>query len=277
MSKKTDLYNDYFDNEELNTSDNISIDSNEEFDFEGLEEFNDDFDGISGYVESTDLCSLDSDKLNELDGDEWGSDLGYTLEKPKEKLTDKEKAIMAKENMALVHYVIRSLYNTEVSYDELESVGLVGYAKALDNYDKSRNVKFSTYAINCIKNEVLFFLRREQKHIKYDNPLNKVLSVDKNGNNLQLEDVISEEELNEKSLEDLILDRENREILLKVMKHLKPEEQYILVYRFGLDRGIIKTQKEIADKIQMSQANVSKIQKNCLNKLKLILRKDIVL
>lgn len=277
MSKKTDLYNDYFDNEELNTSDNISIDSNEEFDFEGLEEFNDDFDGISGYVESTDLCSLDSDKLNELDGDEWGSDLGYTLEKPKEKLTDKEKATIAEENIALVHYVINSLHNTGVSYDELVSVGLVGYAKALDNYDKSRNVKFSTYAINCIKNEILFFLRREQKHIKNDKSLNKILSVDKNGNNLQLEDVISEEELNEKSLEDLILDRENREILLKVMKHLKPEEQYILVYRFGLDRGIIKTQKEIADKIQMSQANVSKIQKNCLNKLKLILRKDIVL
>ena len=196
-------------------------------------------------------------------------------ERVKVKLTMEEKNKIAEENLPLIHYVLKSLNNTGISYDELFSVGMVGYAKALDSYDKSRDVKFSTYAINCIKNEVLFFLRRENKHNQNTTSLNKILSVDKNGNNLQLEEIMADERMGEKGLEDMILEDENKKILLKAMEHLKEEERFILIYRFGLDRGIIKTQKEIADTINMSQANVSKIQKNCLHKLKLILRKEI--
>lgn len=196
-------------------------------------------------------------------------------ERVKLKLTMEEKNKIAEENLPLIHYVLKSLNNTGISYDELFSVGMVGYAKALDSYDKSRDVKFSTYAINCIKNEVLFFLRKENKHNQNTTSLNKILSVDKNGNNLQLEEIMADERMGEKGLEDMILEDENKKILLKAMEHLKEEERFILIYRFGLDRGIIKTQKEIADTINMSQANVSKIQKNCLHKLKLILRKEM--
>lgn len=196
-------------------------------------------------------------------------------ERIKVKLTMEEKNKIAEENLPLIHYVLKSLNNTGISYDELFSVGMVGYAKALDSYDKSRDVKFSTYAINCIKNEVLFFLRKENKHSMNTTSLNKILSVDKNGNDLQLEEIMADEKMGEKGLEDMILEDENRKILFKAMEHLKEEERFILIYRFGLDRGIIKTQKEIADTINMSQANVSKIQKNCLQKLKLILRKEM--
>lgn len=196
-------------------------------------------------------------------------------ERTKVKLTMEEKNKIAEENLPLIHYVLKSLNNTGVMYDELFSVGMVGYAKALDSYDKSREVKFSTYAINCIKNEVLFFLRKENKHNQNTTSLNKILSIDKNGNNLELEEIMADDKMGDKGLEDIILEEENKQVLLKAMEYLKEEERFILIYRFGLDRGIIKTQKEIADTINMSQANVSKIQKNCLHKLKLILRKEM--
>lgn len=196
-------------------------------------------------------------------------------ERVKVKLSMEEKNKIAEENLPLIHYVLKSLNNTGVMYDELFSVGMVGYAKALDSYDKSREVKFSTYAINCIKNEVLFFLRKENKHNQNTTSLNKILSIDKNGNNLELEEIMADDKMGDKGLEDIILEEENKQVLLKAMEYLKEEERFILIYRFGLDRGIVKTQKEIADTINMSQANVSKIQKNCLHKLKLILRKEM--
>ena len=193
----------------------------------------------------------------------------------KVKLTDEEKATYAEENMALIHYVLKKITNTGIAYDELHDAGMMGYAKALDNYDKSRAVKFSTYAINCIRNEVLFFIRKEKKHLDNDISLNKILSTDKDGNNLQLEEIVADERLGTRSLEDIVLAQENRSMLLDALQYLKKDEQFIIIYRYGLDRGIIKTQKEIATEIGMSQANVSKMQKNVLQKLKLILRKEM--
>lgn len=225
---------------------------------------------------------LDKEGLDALDSEDLGTEYWEEIvkgrrkaEPPKEPLSAMEKEIIAEENMALVHYVIKSLYSTQLEYDELFSIAIIGYAKALNSYDKSKNVKFSTYAINCIRNEIFYVLRKEKKHLENTTSLNKILSTDKNGNSLQLGDTLSEEEMNAKSLEDIILEDENRQILMKALEHLKEEERFILIYRFGLDRGITKTQKEIADAIGMSQANVSKIQKSCLSKLKLILKKEM--
>lgn len=196
-------------------------------------------------------------------------------EHKKLKYTAEEKEKVAEENMALIHYVLKKLNIAGIPYDELFSAGQMGYAKAIANYDKSRAVKFSTYAINCIRNEILFFVRKEKKHIDNDVSLNKILSTDKDGNNLQLEEIVADERLGTRSLEDIILSQENRSMLLNALQYLKEDEQFIIIYRYGLDRGIVLTQKEIANKVGMSQANVSKIQKNCLQKLKLILRKEM--
>lgn len=235
---------------------------------------------ISQKDESTFL--LDKDDLNELDSEiideEWGEKTEgkrRKAEPPKNPLTEREKEITAEENMALVHYVIKKLYNTQLDYEELFSIAIIGYAKALNCYDKSKNVKFSTYAINCIRNEIFYVLRKEKKHFSNSISLETVLSTDKNGNSLTLEDTLSEHEMNVKSLEDIILEGENREMLLRALEYLKEDEKFILTYRFGLDRGIVYTQKQIADKVNMSQANVSKIQKSSLNKLKLILKKEM--
>lgn len=179
-----------------------------------------------------------------------------------------EKNKTAEENMLLVYYVVKMFQNSGIPHDELTSIAMVGYAKALNKFDTDRDVKFSTYAINCIKNEILFFLRKEKRHMKNNVSLNTILSLDKNGNDLQLEETISDGDSDAKSLEDMIIDEDNKAILGRALDLLTPKERYIIVYRYGLDRGIVKTQKEIADNIEMSQANVSKIQKNALEKIK---------
>lgn len=187
-------------------------------------------------------------------------------------LTTQEKETMAEENYSLVFYVVKMFQSSGVSYDELVSIAMVGYAKALNAFDTERNVKFSTYAINCIKNEILFFLRKERNHMKNSFSMNTVLSTDKNGNSLSMEETVSNLDNDEKSLEQDVLLNDEIGILQKSLAFLSDKEKFIITYRYGLDRGIIKTQREIADTIGMSQANVSKIEKNILEKIKKILK-----
>lgn len=211
------------------------------------------------------LGDVDLDTLEEAPLDE---DASYE----KFHLTDEEKDQYARENESLVFYVVKMFQHSSVDYEELVSIAMVGFAKALHAFDKNRNVKFSTYAINCIKNEILFFLRKERNHVKNSISMSSILSMDKNGNSLSLEETVSTLDVDERSVEDDIVLSGEIELLRKALKDLSEKEQYIITYRYGLDRGIIKTQREIADAIGMSQANVSKIEKNILDKIKKILK-----
>ncbi|WP_257985744.1 sigma-70 family RNA polymerase sigma factor [Bacillus sp. M6-12] len=187
-------------------------------------------------------------------------------------LTNEEKNVIAEENLSLVFYVVKMFQNSGIAYDELSSIAMVGYAKALNAYDTERNVKFSTYAINCIRNEILFFLRKEKGHMKNNISMNTILSMDKNGNNLSLEETVSNLDSDKASLEQDVMVADDVKFLNFALEHLTPKERYIVTYRYGLDRGIMKTQKEIANHIGMSQANVSKMEKNILEKVKKILK-----
>lgn len=209
------------------------------------------------------------------DESEDNGDLEFIPEAPSVdgKLTKRELEEYAEQHMRLIPYVLKSFYNTNIPYDELQSVGTTGYTKALVNFDKNKGVKFSTYAINCIRNEVLFFLRKENKHMKNTTSLNTILATDKNGAQLELEEIVSIDELNGKSLEDNILEDETRQILLKAIDELSEKEKLIIIYRFGLNKGIKKTQKALAEETNMSQANVSKIEEKAIKKLKGILKK----
>lgn len=187
-------------------------------------------------------------------------------------LTEAERNQIAEENYALVFYVVKMFRNSGVSYDELVSIASLGYAKALSAFDTEREVKFSTYAINCIRNEILFFLRKEKKHMQNSVSLNTVLAVDKNGNNLSIEDIVSSEDTGQKSLEEKVTLKEDMETLLEALDCLTEKERYIIIHRYGLYSEKIKTQKDIANDIGMSQANVSKMEKNILEKLQKVLK-----
>jgi RNA polymerase sporulation-specific sigma factor len=185
-------------------------------------------------------------------------------------LDKEEREQVAANNMALIYYVVKMFLSSGVHYDELVSVAMVGYVKALNAFDKERNVKFSTYAINCIRNEILFFLRKEKRHMQNNLSMNFTLSNDKDGNTLSLGDTLEEE--SEVSVEETVMTNGDIDILYKAIDELSQKEQYVLTYRYGLDNGIVKTQKEIAEEIGMSQANVSKIERMILDKVKRLLR-----
>ena len=198
-----------------------------------------------------------------------GADEEPEEQKPPLKLEQWEKEICAEENMDLIHFVANKFRNTRLPYDDLYSVCMMGYTKALNAYDKNRGVKLSTFAVNCMQNEVKFYLRKEKKHTTNTVSSGTVLSRDKNGNDFQLEDILSEQENDGVlSIEDTYELSEDKGIILEAIDSLTAQEQYIMNSRYGLNGFKVKTQKLIAEEIDMSQANVSKIQKNCIDKIK---------
>lgn len=185
------------------------------------------------------------------------------------KLEQWEKEIEAEENLELIHFVANRFRNTRVPYDELFAVCTMGYTKALNAFDKNRGVKLSTFAVNCMQNEVKFYLRKDKKHRQNTVSTGTILSRDKNGNDFQLEDILSEQESeNVMSVEDTYELSEDKGIIREAIESLTEQEQYIMNSRYGLNGFEEKTQKLIAEEIDMSQANVSKIQKNCIDKIK---------
>ena len=187
-------------------------------------------------------------------------------------LTNEEKDILAAKNIPLIHSIVKRFANTGIEYSELLSAGYVGYAKALQTFAKGKNVKFSTYAYRCIKNEILYFLRREKRHKDNDISLYKPMSTDKNGNVMTVDSTISTEDMGARSVEDEIAISETVKIMLEVIdNYLTPTEALIIKARYGVGNAKPKTQKEIADEIGMSQANVSKLEKGISDKIKKIM------
>lgn len=190
------------------------------------------------------------------------------------KLAEEEKEVIAEENMSLVHYVANKFRNTKLNYDDLYGAALLGFTKALNSYDTERGAKFSTYAVNCMKNEIRFFLRKERRQSEHTVSYNLVLSTDKNGNDFELYDILSDQTDESLDIQEQLVLEENRDSTLKAISQLSEIEQFIINHRYGLNGCDFMTQKEIAEKIDMSQANVSKIQKNCMKKIKKSLFED---
>ena len=178
-----------------------------------------------------------------------------------------KKEKLAEENFNCVYHVARSFANTGIAFDELMSIALVGYAKALENYQEDRTTKFSTYAINCMKNEILFFLKKERLKHQGTLSLNSILSTDKNGNQLSLEEIVFDEDTSDYNKEKKIIQDEKIEKLTKLVEELNEKERIIICHRYELFGYESKTQKEIAALVGMSQANISKIEKSILERL----------
>ncbi len=233
----------------------------------------------------SDIGKIDLDEkdldISELDSSEKQTYSSYSekyanieriISKEKGSLTPEQKDILAAKNIPLIHSIVKKFSNTGIEYSELLSTGYVGYAKALDTYQKGKNVKFSTYAYRCIKNEILYFLRREKRHRDNDVSLFKPLSTDKNGNVMTVESTVSDTSMGKRSLEENIEMNETVRILLEIIDtYLTKNEAYIIKNRYGLNGTKQKTQKEIADEIDMSQANVSKLEKGINDKIKKIM------
>lgn len=176
---------------------------------------------------------------------------------------------VAKRNMKLV-YSIANKCNQKfiVPVPELIDAGMLGYAKAFKAFDPTKGNKFATFAFHCIQNEVRFAVRKESKHYQHDESINKTRYVDKNGNNLTVEDILADERLTAAE----VAAQNARDLMVREgLNKLSPIEKYVMYTRYGIDNNEELTQKDIAEAVNMSQANISKIERNSIEKLQDIL------
>lgn len=188
---------------------------------------------------------------------------GYLLGKL-EKSDFGVKKILIERNLRLVVYIARKFENTGIGVEDLISIGTIGLIKAINTFNPGRNIKLATYASRCIENEILMYLRRNNRtktEISIDEPLN----IDWDGNELLLSDILgTETDLIHRNLEDEV----DRELLNTAMKKLSFREKRIMELRFGLQNGVEKTQKEVADLLGISQSYISRLEKRIICRLK---------
>jgi len=174
------------------------------------------------------------------------------------------RTILIERNLRLVVYIARKFENTGIGVEDLVSIGTIGLIKAVNTFDPEKRIKLATYASRCIENEILMYLRRNTKQkseISFDEPLN----IDWDGNELLLSDILgTENDLIYKYLED----ETDKELLEIALKRLNEREKRIMELRFGLNDGVEKTQKEVADMLGISQSYISRLEKRIINRLK---------
>ena len=174
------------------------------------------------------------------------------------------KTILIERNLRLVVYIARKFENTGVGVEDLISIGTIGLIKAINTFNPSKNIKLATYASRCIENEILMYLRRNNR-IKTEISIDEPLNIDWDGNELLLSDVLgTDNDLIHRSIEDEV----DKELLSTAMKKLSVREKKIMELRFGLANGVEKTQKEVADMLGISQSYISRLEKRIISRLK---------
>lgn len=174
------------------------------------------------------------------------------------------RALLIERNLRLVVYIARKFENTGINIEDLISIGTIGLIKAVNTFDPSKKIKLATYASRCIENEILMFLRRNNKirsEVSFDEPLN----TDMDGNELLLSDVLGTE--NDTIYRD-IEDEVDRNVLRAALAHLTERERQIMELRFGLDGSEEKTQKDVADLLGISQSYISRLEKRIIKRLR---------
>ncbi len=174
------------------------------------------------------------------------------------------KSKLIEHNLRLVVYISKKFANTNVDMEDLISVGSIGLIKAVNSFKLEKNIKLATYASRCIENEILMHLRKVSKQ-KVEISLDEPLTVDGDGNELVLGDILSVE--SDSVTADLEKSTE-KQLLWKSIQKLNNKEKEIMILRFGLNSDEEKTQKEVADILGISQSYISRIEKKIVGKLK---------
>jgi len=179
------------------------------------------------------------------------------------------RGMLIERNLRLVVYIARKFENTGIGIEDLISIGTIGLIKAVNTFNPEKRIKLATYASRCIENEILMYLRRNNKtrsEVSFDEPLN----VDWDGNELLLSDVLgTENDITYKRLEEEV----DKDLLAAAMSLLSGREKIIVELRFGLRDGVEKTQKEVADFLGISQSYISRLEKRIIKKLQKEIRK----
>ena len=172
-------------------------------------------------------------------------------------------------NLRLVVYIAKKFDNTGVGVEDLISIGTIGLIKAVNTFKIEKNIKLATYASRCIENEILMYLRRTSKtkgEVSLDEPLN----VDWDGNELLLSDILGTET---DEVYGHLEEEVNRRLLGCAMEKLSGREREIVEMRFGLAGSREMTQKEVAERMGISQSYISRLEKKIIGRLQSEIRK----
>lgn len=176
------------------------------------------------------------------------------------------RSVLIEHNLRLVVYIAKKFDNTGIGVEDLISIGTIGLIKAINTFNPTKNIKLATYASRCIENEILMYLRRNNKtrlEVSIDEPLN----VDWDGNELLLSDILgTDEDVIYRDIETEV----EKNLLKKAVEKLSDRERTIVELRFGLNtsNGEEMTQKEVADFLGISQSYISRLEKKIMKRLK---------
>lgn len=193
------------------------------------------------------------------------------------KFTRREAEEVARDNYNLIHEVAKSFNKNILPYSDLLSAGHLGFAKSINTFDKSRGFEFSTYAMNCIRNEIISAISKERKHLEGDISMSAPISNTKEFESLELEGVTSNNVIEDMDVEISLLLKEDIEILLKGVSKLHARERFVIENRYGFNGRTPKSQKEIGDILNRTQPAISMIEKQAVKKLSIILKGELEL
>ena len=174
------------------------------------------------------------------------------------------RSTLIEHNLRLVVYIAKKFENSGVGLEDLISIGTIGLIKAVGTYRSDKNIKLATYASRCIENEILMYMRKsssQRNDISIDEPLN----TDWDGNELLLSDVLgSDEDSVSRDMEKL----EEERAVRAAVSALSDRERLIISLRYGLDGQREETQKEVAERLGISQSYISRLEKKIISRLK---------
>ena len=178
------------------------------------------------------------------------------------------KSLLIEHNLRLVVFIARRFENTGVALEDLISIGTIGLIKAIGTYRRDKNIKLATYASRCIENEILMHIRKiagQKAEVSLDEPIN----MDYDGNELLLSDILgTDEDMILRPLEDDV----DLCVLRQALSELPTREREIVLMRYGLYGYKELTQKEVAQKLGISQSYISRLEKRIM----LRLRKELI-
>ena len=177
---------------------------------------------------------------------------------------EKARKLLVEHNLRLVVYIAKRFENTGIGIEDLVSIGTIGLIKAINTFNPEKNIKLATYASRCIENEILMYIRKhssERAEVSIDEPLN----TDWDGNELLLSDILcSDEDRISFEIEQF----EERKRVREAVFCLDEREREIIEFRYGLNGKKELTQKEVADKLGISQSYISRLEKKIISRLK---------
>ena len=174
------------------------------------------------------------------------------------------RQILIERNLRLVVYIARRFENTGINIEDLISIGTIGLIKSINTFRPEKNIKLATYSSRCIENEILMYLRKnasQRSEVSFEEPLN----TDWDGKELLLSDVLgTESDVVMRPIEEDV----DRKLLHDAVARLSPREREIVRMRFGLHGYKELTQKEVADKMGISQSYISRLEKRIIARLR---------